>query len=169
MKRALAVVLGLGLGALTTVVMLAAAGRTDAGRLSGPPAVGDPDVPAQPKDLGTGETLIVVVGGVYSSREAAEAANRDLLFGDVQGYYVVPVDQFRGLRGALGADGDWVLASAFRTSLGAEDFAAFARAVGAPARIVAGVVSEGGLYAGLGQEEDPDGSGPLTHPLGEGS
>ena len=165
MRRMVALALGLLLGALTSVVVLAVAGRAEQGTPAGPPAATDPSVPSNPRDLGVGETLIVVVAGAYPTRDAAVAASAELSFGDVQGYYAVPIDQFLGLREALRVREDWVLASAFRTGAGAEQFAAFARLVGAPARIVRGVVSLGGAYAGLGQEENPDGSGPLTHPL----
>ena len=40
--------------------------------------------------------LVVVVGGVFATRAEAEAANAAMTFGDVQGYYVVPVAQFQG-------------------------------------------------------------------------
>ena len=88
-----------------------------------------------------------------------------LRFGELQGYYVVPVSQFRGLGGALPTSGAWVLATAFRTKAGADGFVDLARAAGAPAFVTPRVVSLGGSFAGLGQEAAPDGLGPLTHPV----
>jgi hypothetical protein len=122
------------------------------------PAVMEPDT-------GAGEMLIVVVGGVYDSQETAEAANAQMPFGDVQGYYVVPADQFQGF-GTGGSASRFALVSAFRTEEGAAQFQSFARALGYPAWTLANRVrSLGGAYAGLGQEAAPDGIGPLTRPI----
>jgi hypothetical protein len=55
------------------------------------------------------------VGGVFPSRTEAEAANGTLVFGDLQGYYVVPVAQFQGFRQQVGEPGDFALVSVFRT------------------------------------------------------
>ena len=76
-----------------------------------------------------------------------------------------PSTAYLGLPAALGSDGSYVLASAFRTRAGAEEFAALAASAGVPARIVGPVISLGGPYAGLGQEADPSGQGPLLHAL----
>src|SRR5437867_10409381 len=118
---------------------------------TGPPAALDPSVPRMPQDLGTGERLILVVGGVYGSQEEAVQANAALRFGELQGYYVVAVSQFGGLGDALPSAGPWVLATAFRTKRGAAEFATLARAAGAPAFVTPRVVSLGGGFAGLGQ------------------
>lgn len=131
-----------------------------------PPAALDPAVPAQPRDLGRGERLIFVVGGAFPTREAAERANAELSFGELQGYYVAPAAQFPGLDGVLGgAAGEYVLVSAFRTAAGAAEFAALARAAGAPAIVTPRLENLGFQYVGLGQEAAPDGRGPLTAPI----
>jgi hypothetical protein len=165
MRRAIAVGIGLLLGAVVGVAALAVAGRGAAGSPAGPPAVYDPSVPQIPADPGTGERLLLVVGGAYPTEQQAEAANAQMSFGDIQGYYVAPGSAYLGLPATLGGDGSFVLASAFRTRAGAEEFAELAASAGVPARIVGPVTSLGGPYAGLGQEEDPSGEGPLLHPL----
>ena len=125
MRRIIAIGIGLLLGAVLGVAVLAAAGRGEAGSPAGPPALFDPSVPQIPADNGVGERLLLVVGG----------------------------------------DGNFVLASAFRTRDGAQEFASLAISASVPARIVGPVVSLGGPYAGLGQESDPSGQGPLLHAL----
>jgi hypothetical protein len=86
MKRRHAIVAGLVVGVLASAgVMAAAAGKAPVrGRVR-------PVDPALAPDNGAGELLIAVVGGVFPSRNEAEAANETLGFGDLQGYYVVPV------------------------------------------------------------------------------
>ena len=102
------------------------------------------------------------------TRAAAEAANSELSFGDLQGYYVVPVGQFQGFKQEVGDPGDFALVSAFRTEEGAQDFAELAATFGYEATILPERVrSLGGLYAGLGQEANLDGSGPLLGPIAE--
>ena len=129
---------------------------------------GAPIGPRMPEDTGVGEELLVVVGGVYATRAEAEVANAAMTFGDLQGYYVVPVAQFQGFREQVGDAGAFALVSAFRTQEGADAFTALARSFGAPASILqTRVRSLGGVYAGLGQEAAPDGSGPLTAPVPE--
>jgi hypothetical protein len=124
--------------------------------------------PTLPPDTGAGEMLVVVVGGVFPARAEADAANAAMSFGDVQGYYVAPVAQFEGFREQVGAPGEFALVSAFRTEQGAQEFAAFARSLGNPATILPiRVRSLGGVFAGLGQEAAPDGSGPLLGPIPE--
>jgi hypothetical protein len=109
MKRRQAIVAGLVVGVLASAgVMAAAAGKAPVrGRVR---SVG----PALAPDNGAGELLIAVVGGVFPSRQEAEAANETLVFGDLQGYYVVPVAQFQGFRQQVGEPGDFALVSAFR-------------------------------------------------------
>jgi hypothetical protein len=59
-------------------------------------------------------------------------------------------------------------AYAFRTEEGAQAFAELAATLGIEATILPERVrSLGGIYAGLGQEESPDGTGPLLGPLAE--
>lgn len=132
-----------------------------------PPAMSDPAVESEPLDMGAGERILLVVGGGFPSREAAEAANQGFGFGDLQGFYVVRTDQFDGLRDGLGAvgDNDYVLASAFRTEAGAREFLDLATAAGASAFVSERVVNRAWEYAGLGQEAAPDGSGPLRGAL----
>jgi len=163
MKRRQAIVAGLVVGVLASAgVMAAAAGKAPVrGRVR---SVG----PALALDNGAGELLIAVVGGVFPSRQEAEAANETLVFGDLQGYFVVPVAQFQGFRQQVGEPGDFALVSAFRTEEGALAFADLAGTFGNAATILPERVrSLGGLYAGLGQEADPDGTGPLLGPVAE--
>jgi hypothetical protein len=161
MKRRQAIVAGLVVGVLASAgVMAAAAGKAPVrGRVR---SVG----PALALDNGAGELLIAVVGGVFPSRQEAEAANETLVFGDLQGYFVVA--QFQGFRQQVGEPGDFALVSAFRTEEGALAFADLAATFGNAATILPERVrSLGGLYAGLGQEADPDGTGPLLGPVAE--
>jgi hypothetical protein len=164
MKRTLAIMLGLLGAAGISISLLASAGRTD----PAPHDVGPPIGPQMVSDTGWGELLVVVVGGVYPTRAEAVAANETMPFGDMAGYYVVPVAQFQGFEHGTGSPGDFALVSAFRTEQGALDFVALAQSFEYPATILPGRVrSLGGVYAGLGQEANPDGTGPLTHPLPE--
>jgi hypothetical protein len=117
-------------------------------------------------DLGEGERILLVVGGAFPTAEAAERANESITFGDLQGYYVARSDQFEGLRQFMGESGDeYVLATAFRTQAGAEDFLELAGAAEAPALLTPRLENRGTVYVGLGQEPHPDGSGPLIGPL----
>jgi len=164
MKRRLGIVLGL-LGVVgLSMGVLAAVGQTQ----PPPQDVGPPIGPLMVPDTGMGEMLILVVGGVFPTRAEAQAANDAMPFGDVSGYYVVPVAQFEGFEQGVGSPGDFALVSAFRTEQGALDFVALAQSFDYPASILPGRVrSLGGLFAGLGQEANPDGSGPLIHPVPE--
>jgi hypothetical protein len=164
MKRTLAILLAL-LGTVgISIGVLAAVGRTD----PAPRDVGPPIGPRMTPDTGWGELLIVVVGGIYPTRAEAEAANDAMPFGDKSGYYVVPGAQFQRFDQGIGSPGDFALVSAFRTEQGALDFVALAQSFEYPATILPGRVrSLGGLYVGLGQEANPDGTGPLTHPVPE--
>ena len=164
MKRRQAIVVGLVVGVTASAgVIASAAGRAPVRLPNGPP-VG----PVVPADTGAGELLLAVVGGVFSSRQEAEAANAALAFGDLQGYYVVPVAQFQGFRQEVGEPGEFALVSAFRTDEGAQAFAELAAMLGIEATILPERVrSLGGLYAGLGQEASPDGTGPLLGPVAE--
>jgi hypothetical protein len=164
MKKRYAIFIGLALGIVGSLVGFATIART----AQDPQPYGAPIGPKMSKDTGPGELLVAVVGGAYATKEEAEAANQQLAFGDVQGYYVVPVAQFSGLRQQLGQPGEFVLVSLFRTSQGAQEFAAFAQSTDVAATILPlRVTSFGGAYAGLGQEANPDGSGPLLGPTEE--
>jgi hypothetical protein len=148
----------------SAALALGSLGGRPAATAEPPPRVG----PAAPADMGKGEMLILVVGGVYGSRDEALTANEAMPFGELQGYYVVPVAAFEGLREQLGSPGDWALVSAFRTEEGARGFAELAASMGHPATILPNRVQSLGLvFAGLGQEADPDGSGPLLEPVPE--
>jgi hypothetical protein len=164
MKRSIGTAMAWTVGFLAVIGVLALIGRAaNNGSLSVAP-VGPQATP----DVGVGEELLVVVGGVYSTREEAVAANASMQLADLQGYYVVPVAQFQGFREQVGVPGDFALVSAFRTDLGAQEFAEFVRSFGYPATILANRVrSLGGLYAGLGQERNLDGTGPLQGPIPE--
>lgn len=152
MRLTVAAVLALALGA---GVGIATAGED-----------GSADGPANPIDMGTGEKLVLVVGGVFPTTAEAQAAAGRMAFGELQGYYVAPVAQFIGLAEAVAAKrSDHVLVSAFRTEAGAAEFAQLALAAGAPALVTPRLENLGGVYVGLGQEAAPDGSGPLTEPI----
>lgn len=158
------------LGGMTLLGVVVAIGAlaTVAQTKPEPQPYGAPIGPAMAPDTGAGEQLILVVGGVYPSRAEAEAANAAIVFGDVQGYYVVPVAQFQGFREQVGSAGDFALVSVFRTEEGADAFIEMARAFEVPAVVYPQrVVSLGGVYAGLGQEAAPDGNGPLLGPVAE--
>ena len=164
MRRRYAVVLGIALGVIGSLVGFAAVART------APQAAphGSPIGPYLAKDSGAGESLLAVVGGVYPSKGEAVAANEQMTFGDLQGYYVVPVDQFVGLGKQLGVEDGYALISVFRTEEGARAFVDMAAAYGRPATLYSErVQSYGGEYAGLGQEADPAGTGPLVGPIPE--
>jgi hypothetical protein len=147
-------------GVLAAIGGVASAGRTE------PPPEGPGVGPTMSEDTGAGELLVVVLGGVFPTRAEARAAAAEMTLGDVQGYYAVPVAQLQGFREQLPATGDHALVSVFRTQEGANEFAAFATSLGYPAQVLERRVrSLGGLFAGLGQESAPDGSGPLTGPI----
>ena len=68
----------------------------------------------------------------------------------------------------LGQPGDFALVSVFRTQEGAQEFVELAEGFGYGATILPERVrSLGGLYAGLGQEGNLDGTGPLIAPIEE--
>lgn len=164
MKRTIALAIGVAVGVLGALDAFATAGRT----APEPPPYGAPIGPQVAPDSGAGEMLIVVLGGVYPTPEEAEAANAQMAFGDLAGYYLVPVAQFQGFKEEVGAPDDFALVSVFRTEEGAQEFATLAQSFGHPATILPNRIrSLGRLYAGLGQEAHPDGSGPLTHPIPE--
>ncbi len=155
-----------------TVAALAATGAVAAvaasgpGRPPGPPGLRDPSVPQVAQDRGAGERLLLVVGGAFTTREEAELANQAIQIGDLQGFYVAPTDQFVGLDRVLGeADAEFVLVSAFRTGRGAREFLDLVQSAGAAGFITPRLQNLGFEYVGLGQEADPDGSGPLTEPI----
>jgi hypothetical protein len=111
MKWKHAVVAGIAVGVLASAGLIATAAGEASVRAPDDPTFG----PALPADTGAGELLIAVVGGVFPSRQEAQSANEALAFGDLQGYYVVPVAQFQGLRQGVGEPGEFALVSAFRT------------------------------------------------------
>lgn len=166
MRRSIAImglVASLAGGAATGIV---AAGAEETALADGAEAVADPTVPQEMQDRGEGEYLVLVVGGTFATQEAAEAANAELSFGDVQGYYLAERSQFQGIDEFLGAEGgDWLLVSAFRTVDGAREFADLARVHGAPALVTGRIYNLGQRYVGLGQESAPDGSGPQRDPI----
>ena len=98
MKRRHAIVAGLAAGVMASAGVLAAAARP----APSPQPYGRPIGPAMASDTGAGELLIAVVGGVFDDRREAEAANEAMSFGDLQGYFVVPVAQFQGFRQGVG-------------------------------------------------------------------
>ena len=164
MKRTHVTIAGLTAGVLVAIGLMAVTARTAPAPRPNARSVG----PAIARDTGAGELLLVAVGGVYRTRAEAERANETISFGDLQGYYVVPVGQFQGFAQQVGEPGDFALVTAFRTEDGAQDFVELAGAFGSQVTILPERVrSLGGLYAGLGQESNPDGSGPLLAPVAE--
>jgi hypothetical protein len=166
--RTLVIVAALSIAAATAGLEAAAAAHAQRQPPS-PPGPLDAAAPRMPRDVGEGEQLVLVVGGVFATRAEAESAAQP--FGDLQGYYVVPEAQFAGLHAqlpaVLRAEGGraFALVSAFRTQQGAQEFARLAQDSGRPALITARVTSLGGDYAGLGQEAAPNGVGPLRHAI----
>jgi hypothetical protein len=164
MRRRYAVAAGFALGVIGSLVGVATSASTAPDPRPYGPAIG----PRMARDVGAGELLLVVLGGVFPTQEEAVAANEQLPFGDLAGYYVVPVDDYGGLREQVGDVGDFALVSVFRTDEGAAEFAMLAQSAGYPATILTErVQSFGGDYAGLGQEPDPAGTGPLLGPVAE--
>lgn len=164
MKRAHVLIAGLTASLVITIGLMAATARTS----PAPRPFGRPVGPALTRDSGAGELLLAVVGGVYDTKAEAEEANAAKPFGDLQGFYVVPVGQFQGFKQEVGEPGAFALVSVFRTQEGAQAFVDLAAGFGYTATILPERVrSLGGLYAGLGQEENPDGSGPLVAPVVE--
>lgn len=160
---AVAGIAGLSAAVAVGAAALGSAAGGGSAPMAGPPAISDPTVPSMPQDGGVGEQLLLVVAnGTYRTQADAAAASQAFSFGEMQGFYEVQVGQFTGLRGAVGGTGAWVLASAFRTRDGAEQFAELARSAGAKVTITPRVVSLPGDFAGLGQEARPDGTGPLS-------
>lgn len=154
------------IGLSTAIGVAAAAGGVPEAPAAGPPALLDTAVPAVPPSLGVGERLLLVVAnGSYPSMEAAEAANAAYAFGELQGFYAVPTEQFAGVRSFVRGRDAWLLVSAFRTQEGAISFADTARLAGAQVTITGRVTSLPGEFAGLGQEASPDGRGPLNKPI----
>lgn len=166
MKKVTIGIVSVALGAVALVGIQSLVAATAPAPQSGPPALHDPAVPSLRPDLGLGERLIVVVGGVYATQSEAELASAQLHFGEMQGFYVDQINNFGGLQSAVPQRGPWALVSAFRTQEGADQFAQIAMQAGVANPIITPrVVSLGGTYAGLGQEAAPDGSGPLTAPV----
>jgi hypothetical protein len=164
LKRTYVIAFGLMLGVLTTIGLMAVTART----APAPRPYGRPIGPEIVPDTGAGELLLAVVGGVYDTRAQAEENSAAKPFGDLQGFYVVPVAQFQGFQQQVGEPGDFALVSVFRTDEGAKDFMELAAGFGYTTTILPERVrSLGGLYAGLGQEDNPNGSGPLAAPVAE--
>jgi hypothetical protein len=164
-RRMAATVAALGAAVMATVALVSAAASAPE-RAIGPPASRDPSVPRLAEDRGAGERLLLVVGGAFGTRAEAERANEAIRIGDLQGFYVASTDQFVGLERVLGdADGEFVLVSAFRTGRGAREFLDLVRVAGAAGFITPRLENLGFEYVGLGQEANPDGTGPLTEPI----
>jgi hypothetical protein len=129
------------------------------GAAAGPEALNDPEA-RQPMDRGVGERVLLVVGGVYPTESAATQAAEEFSLGDLQGYYVLPVSQFDGLREQLSDPGSWVVATGFRTDRGASEFLELVSANGVPGFVTERVRNLGPRFFGLGQESNPEGTGP---------
>ena len=165
MKRTVIAVVSAVVGVASLIGVQAVVSASPPKPVQRPPAAEDASVPTLAPDLGVGERLLLVVEGVYPTREEAEAADANFHFGEVQGFYAAQVANFDGLRQSFPGQGGWALLSAFRTREGAEQFAQLAEAAGATVVITPRVTGLGGTYAGLGQEPAPDGSGPLLQPV----
>jgi len=116
MRRIIATAAGLAIGIIASLVLQATIGRTAPQQQSYGPPIG----PVMSTDTGASELLLVVLGDIYPTRADAEAANDQMPFGDLAGYYVVPVAQFQGFKEQVGTPGDFALVSVFRTELGAQ-------------------------------------------------
>jgi hypothetical protein len=157
----LAALVALGIGAA-----VATSAPSGSGPPTQPPAARDPSVPRTDADMGTGERLLLVVGGAFATREEAEEANEGIAIGDVQGFYVAATAQFPGLDETLGQEeAKYALVSAFRTARGAREFLELVQTAGYPAVVTPRLENLGWEYVGLGQEAAPDGSGPVTEPI----
>ena len=166
--RSLMFALGVAGAAAGGLVAVAAATDDPLPPVGGPtnPELAAKGVVWHGNDLGEGERILLVIGGSFPTREAAEAANGGLPIGDIQGYYVARTDQFEGLQEYLGPLAqEFVLTTAFRTGEGAGEFLELAAAAGLPAELTPRLRNRGYEYVGLGQEPHPDGSGPLIGPL----
>lgn len=164
-RRMAATVAALGAAVVATLALVSAAASAPE-RGVGPPALRDPSAPRLAEDRGAGERLLLVVGGAFGTRAEAEGANEAIRIGDLQGFYVAPTDQFVGLERVLGdADAEFVLVSAFRTGRGAKEFLDLVRSAGGAGYITPRLRNLGFEYVGLGQEANPDGTGPLTEPI----
>jgi hypothetical protein len=158
--------MAMGLVALAAGSAVATTALSRSARRMGPPALKDASVPQTDADLGSGERLLLVVGGSFATRDEAETANARIRIGDLQGFYVAPTDQFEGLDEVIGdPTKEFVLASAFRTSQGAREFLDLVQTGGYPAFITPRLENLGDQYIGLGQETDPNGGGRLTDPI----
>lgn len=114
-------------------------------------------------NIGTNEKILLVVGGDFGTLDDANIANDQLPFGELQGFYTAQSAWFQGL-----LPGRWMLVSAFRTRAGAAEFEELAWAAGATNLREVVTTYLGTAYIGLGQEPNPDGSGPLDGPLPDG-
>lgn len=141
-----------------TIVALALAGAA-VGMLS----IAASGVPNPRADIGRGERVALVIGGSFLTRVEADLAASRWAADEIDGFFVASSDDFEGMEA-----GRWLLVSAFRTMRGAEEFEALAAAAGfrATNRVIARY--HGAAYIGLGQEPNPDGTGPLTRPLPPG-
>lgn len=156
----------------TVVACLALGGCSGASAGADPAAASHSDhspsvEPQVVNPLGLGESLVLVVGGVYPTKAEARAAV-EASSGELQGYYLAPTDDFDvvGTSDYL-TGGQWLAASAFRTRAGADEFVTSMNGtqVGPPAMVVQVRRTGGTADIGLGQEANPDGSGPLVSPL----
>lgn len=159
--------LSIAMGLVTALAITAVSvGAQDAPEQPGPPAIGDDLAPSMAQQLGVGERLLLVVGGTFPTQGEAQMRAEALRFGEMQGFYVAPIDQFGGLRQALGGtDHGWALVSSFRTEQGALEFFDLATTAGATPMITPRVESLPGVFTGLGQEPEPSGQGPLLNPV----
>lgn len=114
-------------------------------------------------DIGTGERVLLVVAGEHATRAQAEAASDRIVLGDLRGFVVAASSDFEGV-----TPGRFLVVSAFRTVRGAAEFEALVQTAGyGPLRRIIAIY-RGSAWIGLGQEANPDGSGPLTGPLAPG-
>lgn len=233
-------------GTILTVLAGFSLGMVTGGSQEIPPAEASGlVVPLQTRDaVAKGESLVLVIGGVYDSQAEAAAAAASMPLGETQGFYVDQTNNYR-LRGSyqqtstdktwlkcgpdgagpkkcfahdagtyaahapvvlrhhdltdidsllnaaepLGcgkvgkprckskvfpklvrgtglAPGKWLTVSGFRTKKGAEQFMELMRSIGGAEDLVSVRAEKaGGPDIGLGQEEHPDGSGPLLDEL----
>jgi hypothetical protein len=120
-------------------------------------------IPNPRADIGRGERLALVIGGSFLTQVEAELAASRWAADEIDGFFIAPSDAFEGAE-----KGRWLLVSAFRTMLGANEFEQLAAAAGFPETTWLIARYMGDTYIGLGQEPSPDGTGPLEQPLPAG-
>ena len=107
MKRTVIAVVTAAAGIASLIGIQAAVGASPPTPVQGPPAAEDASVPTLAPDLGVGERLLLVVEGVYPTREEAEAAEAAFHFGETPVTLSLPVPHGEWNRLVDSADPRW--------------------------------------------------------------